>query len=386
MMFDNLVGYIRDTYRTNAFIPLHAPIFSGHEKKYVLDAIDSTFVSSVGAYVDKFEHDIALYTNSPSAVVTVNGTSALHTALMLSGVKANDYVMTQSLTFVATCNAITYCQAEPIFIDVDKHTLGLSPSALDAWLHEFAYIDDDNSCRYSKDQRIIRACVPMHTFGHPVDLDALIDVCNRWHLLMIEDAAESLGSLYKNKHTGTFGASGILSFNGNKIMTTGGGGVILSNQELGRRAKHITTTAKLPHPYEYQHDEVAFNYRMPNINAALGCAQLEQLNGFIEQKRILAKGYETFFKNSELQFFSEPMHCRSNYWLNAILCEDKTQRDALLKFTNDHGIMTRPVWHSMHHLPMFKSAPKGTLDNAQWLEDRIVNIPSSVIGKGSLNA
>lgn len=385
-MFDKLVGYIRDTYKTNAFIPLHAPIFLGNEKKYLIDAIDSTFVSSVGAYVDKFEQDISYYTDSPSAVVTVNGTSALHTALILAGVHADDYVITQSLTFIATCNAITYCQADPIFIDIDKHTLGLSPSALDAWLHEFAYVDDAQCCRYKADNRVIRACVPMHTFGHPVDLEGLIEVCNRWYLVIIEDAAESLGSLYKNKHTGTFGTLGILSFNGNKIMTTGGGGVILSDHELGRRAKHITTTAKIPHSYEYKHDEIGFNYRMPNINAALGCAQLEQLDFFIDQKRLLAKGYEDFLRNSELQFFSEPMHCRSNYWLNAVLCEDKKQRDALLKFTNDREIMTRPAWHSMPDLPMFKSAPKGTLDNAQWIEDRIVNIPSSVLGKGSLDA
>jgi aminotransferase in exopolysaccharide biosynthesis len=378
-MFHTLIDFIREQYQTNDFIPLHAPIFPGNEKNYVLDAIDSTFVSSVGAYVDKFEREIAKYTSSPSAVVTVNGTSALHAALILADVKPNDYIITQPLTFIATCNAMAYCQAEPIFIDVDKHTLGLSPAATEAWLEEFAFIDDDEFCRYKKNSRIIRACVPMHTFGHPVDLDGLLAVCKKWKLEIIEDAAESLGSLYKGYHTGTLGKLGILSFNGNKIMTTGGGGMILCNSELGKRAKHITTTAKIAHPYEFIHDELGFNYRMPNLNAALGCAQLEQMDFFVEQKRALAQRYKDFFRNSDLQFFTEPENCRSNYWLNAVICENRETRDELLQFTNSVGVMTRPVWQAMHYLPMFEQAPRGSLANVEWLANRIVNIPSSAI-------
>ncbi len=377
-MINQLISFLREHYQTEDFIPLHAPRFIGNEKAYVLNAIDSTFVSSVGAYVDQFERDMAKYTYSPSAVVTVNGTSALHCALLLAGVKAQDYVITQALTFVATCNAIAYCNAEPIFIDVDRKTLGLSPQALDAWLDEFSFIDDQGYCRHKKNHRIIRACVPMHTFGHPVDLDGLLDVCHRWNLKMVEDAAESLGSLYKGRHTGTLGELGILSFNGNKIITTGGGGMILTNKELGQKAKHLTTTAKKPHPYEYVHDEIGFNYRMPNINAALGCAQLERLEFFIEKKRALANSYSDLLKNSSLQFIMEPAHCRSNYWLNAVICDDLDQRNELLQKTNDSGVMTRPIWHLMNQLAMYKNALCGPLNHSEWLVDRVVNLPSSV--------
>ncbi len=385
-MFSSLLQFIRDHYRTKDFIPLHAPVFNGNESKYVLDTIDSTFVSSVGAYVDRFEREMATYTGTPGAVVTVNGTSALHIALLLAGVRPGDYVITQTLTFVATCNAINYCQAVPIFIDVDRATMGLSPFALSVWLEEFAYIDDCHCCRYKADNRIISACIPMHTFGHPADLDRLLAVCNQWGLTIIEDAAESLGSLYKGRHTGTFGKLGILSFNGNKIMTTGGGGMILADQALAKHAKHITTTAKKPHPYEYVHDEIGFNYRMPNLNAAMGCAQLEQLNAFIENKRQLASAYKQLLASSPLQFMTEPEHCRSNYWLNAVICEDRQQRDALLTVTNEFGIMTRPVWQPMHQLSMFNQAPAGPLTNTQWLADRVVNLPSSVINHGEKHA
>ncbi|CEG56244.1 LegC family aminotransferase [Legionella fallonii] len=381
-MIKQLISFLRDQYQTEDFIPLHAPQFIGNEKAYVLHAIDSTFVSSVGAYVDQFERDVAKYTESPCAVVTVNGTSALHCALLLAGVKAQDYVITQPLTFVATCNAIAYCNAEPIFIDVDRNTLGLSPQAVDAWLDEFSFIDEQGYCRHKQNHRIIRACVPMHTFGHPVDLDGLLDVCRRWNLKMIEDAAESLGSLYKGRHTGTLGELGILSFNGNKIITTGGGGMILTNQELGQKAKHLTTTAKKPHPYEYVHDEIGYNYRMPNINAAMGCAQLEQLEFFIEKKRELANSYIDLFKNSSMQFIVEPAYCRSNYWLNAVICDDLGQRNELLQQTNDCGVMTRPIWHLMNQLPIYKNALCGSLSHAEWLVDRVVNLPSSVIIRG----
>lgn len=378
-MFDSLIRFVRDQYRTDEFIPLHAPVFRGRERELVLDTIDSTFVSSVGAYVDRLEKDMAAFTASPRAVAVMNGTAALHIALKLAGVLPGDLVVTQSLTFVATCNAIAYCSAEPLFVDVDRHTLGLSPAALDAWLTEHALIDDHGDCRTRVGQRRIRACLPMHTFGHPVELDALIAVCERWHLILIEDAAESLGSYYKGRHTGNFGKIGVLSFNGNKIMTTGGGGMLLTDEDIGKRAKHLTTTAKIPHPYEFVHDELGYNYRLPNLNAALGCAQLEQLPAFLASKRTLAARYIEFFKDSDLQPIVEPLGCRSNYWLNGVICQDGAQRDALLKATNDAGVMTRPIWALMTRLPIYANALRGPLDNAEWLEARVVNLPSSVL-------
>lgn len=378
-MFDTLVDFIRDQYRTTEFIPLHAPVFSGNERKYVLDTIDSTFVSSVGAFVDQFERDMESYTGSARAVATVNGTAALHVALQLAGVRRDDLVLTQALTFVATCNAIAYCGAEPVFVDVDRHTLGLSPTALDAWLTEHARLDDDGVCRTRADGKPIRACLPMHTFGHPADLDALVEVCRRWHVALVEDAAESLGSLYKGRHTGTFGMLGTLSFNGNKILTTGGGGMILTDVETGARAKFLTTTAKRPHPYEFVHDEIGYNYRLPNLNAALGCAQLEQLDTFVQAKRVLAERYRNFFAGSSLQFVTEPAGCRSNYWLNAVICADPGERDALLQATNERSVMTRPIWTLMTRLPAFLQCRRDDQVNAEWLEARIVNLPSSVL-------
>jgi len=377
-MFDDLIRFIRDHYRSADFIPLHAPVFTGHERQYVAETIESTFVSSVGAFVDRFERGMAAYTGSPRAVATVNGTAALHVALQLAGVQPEDLVVTQPLTFVATCNAITYCGATPLFIDVDRHTLGLSPTALETWLTDNATVGSDGLCRAKADSKVIRACVPMHTFGHPVELDALVDVCARWKLALVEDAAESLGSFYKGRHTGTFGQLGTLSFNGNKIITTGGGGMVLAREALGTRAKHLTTTAKQPHPFEYVHDEVGYNYRLPNLNAALGCAQMEQLEGFIANKRELATRYASLLQGSDLQFVTEPANCRSNYWLNAVICDSRAQRDALLKVTNDQGVMTRPVWALMNHLPIFAHCHKGELANAEWLEARVVNLPSSV--------
>lgn len=377
-MFNALIDFVREQYRSTDFIPLHAPVFSGHERQYVVDTIDSTFVSSVGAYVDRFERDMAAYTACARAVATVNGTAALHIALKLADVESGDLVITQPLTFVATCNAIAYCGAEPVFVDVDRHTLGLSPQALEHWLSEHARVDDDGVCRTLSDGKAIRACLPMHTFGHPADLDGLVEVCARWHVALVEDAAESLGSLYKGRHTGTIGRLGTLSFNGNKIITTGGGGMILTDKATGTRAKHLTTTAKKPHPYEYVHDELGFNYRLPNLNAALGCAQLEQLEHFVEVKREIAARYAAFFAHQPLRFVTEPAECRSNYWLNAVLCEDRAERDALLKNTNDQSVMTRPIWALMNRLPLFERCRCGPLPNAEWLEDRVVNLPSSV--------
>tara|TARA_R110002124_G_scaffold185591_4_gene353026 strand:- start:20063 stop:21205 length:1143 start_codon:yes stop_codon:yes gene_type:complete len=376
---DQLIQFVRDYFKTLEFIPLHAPVFPGREKEYVADTIESTFVSSVGAYVDRFEKDMASYTGSSKAVATVNGTAALHISLKLAGVEAGDLVITQPLTFVATCNAIAYCNAEPVFIDVDRETLGLSAKALEAWLEENAKLDTEGVCRTRADNKVVRACVPMHTFGHPADLDGLISVTHRWNISLVEDAAESLGSFYKGKHTGTFGTLGTLSFNGNKIMTTGGGGMILAGGALAARAKHLTTTAKKPHAYEYIHDELGYNYRLPNLNAALGCAQLEQLETFIGAKRALAAAYEDFFSGTNQEFVREPADCRSNYWLNAVICEDKAHRDELLHTTNSQGVMTRPVWTLMNHLAMYRGSRRGALSNAEWLESRVVNLPSSVV-------
>ncbi len=378
-MFDSLISFIRDQYRTNELIPLHSPVFRGREKELVADTIDSTFVSSIGAYVDRFEREMALFTGSSCAVAVMNGTAALHIALKLIEVVPGDLVVTQSLTFVATCNAISYCGAEPLFVDVDRHTLGLSPAALESWLSEHALLDDQGDCRTRVGHRRIRACLPMHTFGHPVEMDSLIAVCDRWHLILVEDAAESLGSCYKGRHTGTIGKIGVLSFNGNKIMTTGGGGMLLTDDLLAKHAKHLTTTSKIPHPFEFVHDEVGYNYRLPNLNAALGCAQLEQLPSFLTSKRVLASRYIEFFKGSELQPIVEPNDCCSNYWLNGVICQDFEQREALLKFTNDAGVMTRPIWTLMTRLPIYRHAIRGSLDNAEWLEERVVNLPSSVL-------
>lgn len=376
--FRGLVTFIRDQYRSKDFIPLHAPVFHGREQEYVRETIASTFVSSVGAFVNRFEDDIASYTKSPKAVATVNGTAALHAALILAGVREGDLVVTQALTFVATCNAIAYCGAQPVFVDVDRHTLGLSPKALGSWLEENARLDSDGVCRTKREQRVVRACVPMHTFGHPCDLDGLSALCAQWGLALVEDAAESLGSLHHDRHAGTIGLLGTLSFNGNKIITTGGGGMILAGTELGARAKHLTTTARQPHPVAFVHDEVGFNYRLPNINAALGCAQLEQLEQFVDAKRALADRYRAYLKDSGLAFVTEPEGCRSNYWLNAVVCADEKERDALLGATAAAGVMTRPVWQPMHLLPMFKECPRGDLTMTTWLSVRIVNLPSSV--------
>ena len=376
-MFDYLAKFIQDKYRTNSFIPLHEPRFIGKEKEFVSQTIDSTFVSSVGQYVNQFEEDIAKYTGSKKAIAIVNGTSALHLSMLMAGVKPGDYVITQALTFVATCNAIHYCQAEPILIDVDKKTLGLSPIALETWLEENAFVDTDQVCKLKNSKRAIKACIPMHTFGHPVEIDTLATICRVWKLAMIEDAAESLGSLFKDTHTGTFGLTGTLSFNGNKIITTGGGGAILCNEELYLKGKHLSTTAKKPNDIHFVHDEVGFNYRLPNINAALGCAQLESINLFVTQKRQLAEEYAQLLKNSNLEFFKEPKNCRSNYWLNTIICHDESQRNELLNYMNSREIMTRPVWTPMNKLPMFKNSISDSLQNTLWLEERIVNIPSS---------
>lgn len=384
-MFNKVVEFIRGLYKTDDFIPLHAPVFIGNEKKYLNDCIDSTYVSSVGKYVDKFEEMVCEYTGAKKSVVCINGTNALHLALKKVGVKRNTEVITQPLTFIATANAITYCEALPVFIDVDRDTLGLSPEKLLQWLKKSTTIKLNNTTNKPEainksTKKVISACVPMHTYGHPCRIDEIIDICNSYHIPVVEDAAESLGSIYKGKHTGTFGKIGVLSFNGNKTITTGGGGMILTNDvELGKHLKHLTTQAKVPHPWEYVHDFAAYNYRMPNINAALGVAQLENLDLFIENKRETAKKYSDFFNHIGITFFSEPAYARSNYWLNSILMGNRSQRDEFVKYTNNQRVMTRPAWRLMNKLEMFKNNQAGDLSNAKWLEDRIVNIPSSFV-------
>ncbi len=378
-MINRLIQFVRDTYQTNEFIPLHAPTFDGNELKYVADTINSTFVSSVGKYVDEFESCIEGYTKTAKAIATVNGTAALHTALYMAGVKPDDLVITQALTFVATCNALHHMGAEPIFVDVSHVSLGLCPKAVEEYLDANAVVDE-RGCIHKETQQRIRAVVPMHTFGHPVELDELAAVCSKWQLKLVEDAAESLGSFYKGQHTGTVGEFGAISFNGNKIITTGGGGIVLCRDTAdGTHTKHITTTAKVPHPYEFYHDEPAFNYRMPNLNAALGCAQMEALPVYLRRKRELAANYSRFFEGSDFRFVEEPEYAQSNYWLNAILCPDRESREELLKVTNDIGVMTRPIWKLMHRLPMFKNALRGDLTVSKWVEANLVNLPSSPI-------
>jgi len=378
-MFENVINFIQETYKTKDFIPLHEPKFIGNEKKYLNECIDSTFVSSGGKFVDEFEEKIASYTSAKYAIATSNGTSALHISLLLADVGRDNEVITQPLTFVATCNAISYCGAKPLFIDVDRETMGLSPISLKEFLENNTTVINQQ-CVNNTTGKIIKACVPMHTFGHPCKIDEIKDICDQYYIVLIEDAAESLGGFYKNRHTGTFGKMGVMSFNGNKIITAGGGGCIITDDEdLAKKAKHLTTTAKVPHKWEYVHDMVGYNYRMPNLNAALLVAQLENLDNFIDKKRKLADMYGEFFKGIDCKFVKESAESSSNYWLNAIILNDKQQRDIFLNESNSQGVMTRPIWTLMNKLPMFKDAQCGDLTNSEWLEERVVNIPSSVI-------
>jgi aminotransferase in exopolysaccharide biosynthesis len=372
------IGFIKSQFKNKDFIPLHEPRFLGNEKKYVVDTIDSTFVSSVGAFVDKFELMMSTISGTNKSVAVVNGTSALQVALRLAGVNAGDEVITQALTFIATVNAIIYNGAAPIFIDVDIDTMGLSPKAVDTFLQEFGEMRD-GICYNKKTNKKIAACMPMHTFGFPVHLNELIKVCKKWSITIVEDAAEAIGSEYHSKPIGSFGKLGVFSFNGNKIVTSGGGGAIVTDDvELGARAKHITTTAKVPHPYEYVHDEIGYNYRMPNLNAALVCAQLEQLPKFIESKRILAQEYDSFFKSKGINFRTELPGSKANYWLMCIELENKQERESFLKETNENGVMTRPIWQLIFKSPLYSGFQKDAQINAMYLEERIVNIPSSV--------
>jgi perosamine synthetase len=379
-LYQKTVDFIRELYqKPEGFISLHEPVFKGNEKKYLEECIDTTYVSSVGKFVDKFELDIAAYTGSQKAVVCVNGTNALHLALKLVGVEPGHEVITQPLTFIATANAISYCGAVPVFLDVDLETMGLSPEALFQFLETETYLDPVTDKRYNKTtKRAVTACAPMHTFGHPCRIDEIVEICDRFQIPVVEDAAESLGSYFKKKHTGTFGKIGILSFNGNKIITTGGGGMLLFQDDfLAKRAKHLTTQAKIPHAWEFAHDEIGYNYRMPNINAALGVAQLEQLDQFLKSKRVIAEKYKLFFSNTDFQFVNEPLNSSSNYWLNCILLPNIKERDKFLKYMNENGIMTRPAWQLMNELNMFENCQSFSLKNATAIADTLVNIPSS---------
>jgi len=379
VIFEDVANFVKRQFPNEDFIPLHAPLFIGNERKYVMDTLDSTFVSSVGSYVNRFEEMMCEITGAKYAIAIVNGTNALHMALILANVVADDEVLSQSLTFIATCNAISYIGAKPIFLDVDKDTLGLSPSAIECFLENNAEIRNDGFTYNKLTGKRIKACVPMHTFGLPCRIDKIAEICEAWNITLIEDAAESLGSYYKGKHTGVFAKIGTFSFNGNKTVTSGGGGALITDDdELAARAKHLTTQAKIAHPWAFVHDAVGYNYRMPNLNAALACAQLEQLAKFVENKRELAGLYQYHFEKIGIDFVTELPDTKSNYWLNAIILKDKQQQQELLTYMNSNGVMARPIWELMNRLPMFSTAQTDSLSNSIWLADRIVNIPSGV--------
>jgi aminotransferase in exopolysaccharide biosynthesis len=381
MNYKDTLNFIREQFKTNELIPLHAPFFGGNEKKYLSECIDTTLVSSIGGYVNRFEEELIKYTDTKKGVAVVNGTSGLQVALQLVGVKEDEEVLTQSLTFVATSNSIKFNKAFPVFIDVDLDTMGLSPISLSAFLEEFGEQRKDGTYN-KKTNRRIGACLPMHTFGFPTRIDEIVKICSSWNIPVVEDAAASIGSKYKGKYLGSFGEMAVLSFNGNKIVTAGGGGAIVTNNiELGIKAKHLTTTAKVPHAYEFYHDELGYNFRMPNINAALLCAQMEQLDEFLANKRELATQYIVYFENTNLNFRWELPESHANFWLMAVEAENRKERDLFLEASIKEGVMTRPIWQLMFRLPMFKDCQRDAQTNSQYLEERIVNIPSSYRSK-----
>lgn len=378
-MFNSFISLVREIYQTDQSIPLHQPCFQGNELQYLKQVIDSNYVSTIGPFVHQFEVEMAEYCGSRYAIATVNGTAALHIALLLAGVKTDEEVITQAVSFVATANAIHYCGAKPIFIDIDLETLSLSAQALAGFLAKYAERRETGVWNKRTGKRIA-ACLPMHSFGHPADMQNILKVCASYGLEVIEDAAEAVGSLRDNKQCGNFGKLGILSFNGNKIMTTGGGGMILTNDEiLAQQAKHLTTTAKIPHNWEFVHDQIGFNYRMPNLNAALGLAQLQQLPSFLKSKRKLAEHYINWAKEFQVDIVTEPTNSCSNYWLNALLLSDQTEKEAFLAATNAQGVMTRPLWELLSNLPMYKDCQTDQLENSKQIATRLVNIPSSVV-------
>lgn len=377
-MTSELISEVRAIFG-EGFTPLHRPVFEGAEKDYLVDCVDSNFVSSVGARVTEFEERVADFVGARHAVATVNGTAALHASLVVAGVEPGDEVLTQALTFVATCNAVAYTGAEPVFVDVEEDTMGLSPEAVRRFLEAHAERGEGGACINRSTGRRIAACLPMHTFGHPVRVAELVAVCDEYGIPVVEDAAESLGSWVGERHTGTFGRLGTLSFNGNKVITTGGGGMIVTDDDdLAARARHLTTTAKAPHGYEFFHDELGFNYRLPNLNAALGVAQMERLPDILAAKREVARRYAAFFEGRPEAFVTERAGTTTNYWLNAVRLETREARDALLEYTNQREVMTRPIWRLMTELPMYQHCHHDGLATSRWLEERIVNLPSSV--------
>ena len=374
---EDAVALVREIHG-DGFIPLHRPAFEGNEKRYLVECVESNFVSSVGARVTEFERQVAAFTGARYAVATVNGTAALHIALKLAGVGAGDEVLSQALTFVATCNALSYAGAHPVFIDVDVDTLGMSPAALRSFLSTNVELKAGAAYNRSTGRRIA-ACVPMHTFGFPLHIGEIVRICDEYGIPVVEDAAESLGSYIDGRHTGCFGRVATLSFNGNKVITTGGGGMVITDdEELAMRAKHLTTTAKIPHAYEFVHDEVGYNYRMPNINAALGCAQMELLSKMLEIKAEVGSRYRDFFSRLGIRCVHPVEGATANYWLNAIVLESEDARNAFLEYANGHEVMSRPIWRLMSRLPMFKDCQNDGLANSHWLEARVVNLPSSV--------
>jgi aminotransferase in exopolysaccharide biosynthesis len=378
-MYKDIIEFIRQLYnQPEGFIPLHAPVFNGNEKKYLNQCIDTTYVSYVGEFVTQFEESTAAFTGSRHAVAMVNGTAALHIALVVAGVEPGDEVITQPLTFVATANAIRHAGAVPLFVDVDRDTLGMSPEKLEDFLKKNT-TSNNGRCINRQTGKTIKAVLPVHIFGHPCRIAEITRIAAQYGLRVVEDAAESLGSYYNGKHTGTFGDIGILSYNGNKTITTGGGGMLITDDEdLAKKARHITTTAKVPHPWEYEHDQVGYNYRLTNLNAAVGVAQMEKIGDYLGDKRYIAEQYRSFFERTGVDFIWEPGNSRSNFWLNAILLKNRDERDAFLKLTNEQKVMTRPIWTLMNKSDMFRDCVTGNLDNAEWLEGRVVNLPSSV--------
>jgi aminotransferase in exopolysaccharide biosynthesis len=371
------LDFIRKLFnKPTEFIPLHVPSFIGNEKAYLNECIDSTYVSSVGPFVDRFEAWIRDYTGAKYAIALVNGTSALHLSLQLAGVNRNELVVTQSLSFIATCNAISYLGAEPVFVDVDRKTLGMSVSALADFFNQCEVTS--TGCIHRSSGKRVAACVPMHTFGIALEIDEIASLCKSFGVPLIEDAAESLGTKWKGIHTGRFGLFGVYSFNGNKTVTSGGGGIVVTDDDrLGPLAKHISTQAKVPHRWDFIHDQIGYNYRCPNINAALALAQLEQLKKFIADKHAIAQAYATHFSQTDWEFVEMPEHCESNHWLNAVLLRSREERDAFLVASNDHGVMTRPAWELMHRLPMFSHCMHDGLKISSDIADRLVNLPSS---------
>ena len=377
--FESIIREIRSIFNSpTAFVPLHQPFFGGNEKKYLSETIDSTFVSSVGAFVDRFETMMQDITGAKFAIATTNGTTALHLSLLVAGVKPGDEVITQALTFIATPNAISHAQASPVFIDVDRQNMGLSPQALQSWFQANTSTDKNNNCINNKTGKRVSACIPMHSFGFPLYIEEVVQICDRYHVPVIEDAAESLGSYVGLRHTGTFGLMGTFSFNGNKTVTCGGGGAIITNdRHVAKLAKHLSTTAKIPHKWEFAHDAVAYNYRLPNLNAALACAQLEQLEVILANKRNLSLIYKHFFADKTIEFVEEREGATANYWLNSIILPSRAYQQEFLRYSNESGVMTRPVWKLSNQLAMYSSCQHDGLFNSLYLADRVVNIPSS---------